>query len=192
MFAEISYRLATVADADAILEIYRPYVESTDITFETEIPSTEAFRARVAHILERYPYIVAEADGKILGYSYASSYRSRAGFLWTAELSVYVRRDLRRQGIGTHLYAILLDLLRMQGYRNAVAVVSHPNPGSERLHYHFGFRLAGVQLKCGYKNGRWCDVALFERPLRDYPNPPAAPVALSSLSSDAVAKVLKI
>ena len=192
MQSAICYRFATVEDAEAILNIYRPYVESTEITFETEVPTIEAFRERVCHVLRQYPYIVAEQDGAILGYCYASSYRPRAGFLWTAELSVYVRQDLRKQGIGTRLYAILLDLLRMQGYQNAVSVISHPNPGSERLHYHFGFRLAGLQYKCGYKNGRWCDVAVFERRLGDYPDPPPPPCPVSCLSAEDVKKVFEI
>lgn len=192
MSTVVRYRPATVEDSDAILEIYRPYIESTEVTFETAVPTKEQFRERVAAILERYPYVVAELDEEIVGYCYASSYRSRAGFLWTAELSVYVRQDCRKQGIGTHLYGILLDFLRMQGFCNAVSVVSHPNPGSEKLHYHFGFRFVGLQLKCGYKNGRWCDVALFERCLGDYPDPPAPPIPFGALPKDAVEKVLKI
>ncbi|MBO5220879.1 MAG: N-acetyltransferase [Clostridia bacterium] len=192
MHESVRYRLATPADADEILEIYRPYVESTAVTFETEVPSREAFRARVEHVLEQFPYVVAEADGQIVGYSYASPYRSRAGFRWTVELSVYVRSDLRGQGIGTRLFAALLDFLRMQGYRNAVSVISWPNESSARLHYHFGFRCAGIQLKCGYKNGHWCDVALFERCLGDYPDPPAEPIPFSSLSQEDVERVFKI
>ena len=190
MARNIRYRCATAEDSDAILEIYRPYVESTAVTFETDVPSREAFRRRVEGILEQYPYLVAEADGEIVGYSYASAYRPRAGFGWTAELSVYVRQDLRKMGIGTHLYAALLDFLRLQGYQNAVSVLSWPNPASEKLHYHFGFRCAGVQLKCGFKNGQWCDVAIFERRLGDYATPPASPVPFAPLDPEQVQKIL--
>lgn len=190
MEKQIRYRCATAEDSDAILEIYRPYVETTAVTFETSVPSREEFRQRVEGILKQFPYLVAEADGEILGYSYASPYRSRGGFGWTAELSVYVRQDLRSQGIGTHLYAALLDFLRLQGYQNAVSVLSWPNPASEKLHYHFGFRCAGVQLKCGFKNGQWCDVAIFERCLGDYPVPPAPPVPFTALDSGTVKKIL--
>lgn len=191
MSGTIIYRPAVAEDSDGILEIYRPYVEETAVTFETEAPAPEEFRLRVENILTQYPYVVAVQDGEIIGYCYASRYRPRAGYLWTAELSVYVRRDLRRQGIGTRLYAILLDLLRLQGYQNAVSVLSWPNPGSEHLHYHFGFRCAGVQLKCAYKNGRWCDVAIFERRLGDYPEPPAPPVPFRDLPEAEVARILK-
>jgi len=187
----IIYRTATVEDSDAILEIYRPYVESTSITFETAVPTREEFRARVAGILKQYPYVVAEQDGAVVGYSYASPYRPREGFSWTAELSVYVRQDLREHGIGTHLYAALLDFLRLQGYQTAVSVLSWPNPASERLHRHFGFRTAGMQIKCGYKNGQWCDVAILERRLGDYPNPPEKPIPFAQLPEETIARVLK-
>lgn len=188
----ITYRIATEEDAEALLEIYRPYVESTAVSFETEVPSPDAFRERIRRIRKQYPFLVAEQDGQAIGYSYASQYRTRAGFLWTAELSVYVRQDLRGNGIGTRLFAAVLDLLRLQGYRNAVSVVSLPNPPSEKLHYHFGFRLAGKQNKCGYKNGRWCDVGIFERPLSDYPDPPEVPIPFTQLQMESVEQILKI
>ena len=190
MSGAITYRIAVPEDSDAILEIYRPYAESTAVTFETESPTPEAFRKRTEEIMKQYPYLVALQDGTVVGYSYASPYRSRRGYLWTAELSVYVRKDLHGLGIGTHLYAALLDILRLQGYQNAVSVLSQPNPESERLHYHFGFRCVGVQLKCGFKNGRWCDVAVFERPLGDYPESPDTPLPFSKLSKETVDRIL--
>lgn len=190
MSGNITYRVATSSDAEEILEIYRPYIESTAVTFEQEVPSPEAFRDRVEHILTQYPYLVAEQDGRILGYCYASPYRSRAGFRWTAELSVYVRQGCQGNGIGTHLYAALLDLLRVQGYQNACSVVSWPNPGSEHLHGRFGFRFAGVQKKCGFKNGHWCDVAIFERCLGDHPILPQEPIPFPRLSQKEIERIL--
>ncbi len=187
----ITYRIATPEDSDAILEIYRPYVESTAVTFETAVPSSGEFYGRMQEILKQYPYLVAEADGEILGYAYASAYRSRAGFLWSPELSVYVRQGDHGNGIGSHLYAALLDILRLQGYQNACSVVSHPNPSSEKLHYRFGFRCVGIQKKCGYKCGRWCDVALFERPLGNYPQPPSEPIPFPDLPLEKIERILK-
>ncbi len=187
----ITYRVATPKDADAILEIYRPYVVSTTVTFETVVPTSEEFRQRVEGILAQYPYLVAESDGRILGYAYAGAYRSRAGFTWSPELSVYVRQGEQGNGIGTHLYGALLDLLRLQGYQNVCSILSWPNPGSEKLHQHFGFRFAGLQKKCGFKNGEWRDVAILERRLGDYPTPPAPPIPFPQLPEDEVLRILK-
>lgn len=187
----ITYRIATLSDCDAILEIYRPYVESTAVTFETAVPSSAEFYERMQEILKQYPYLVAESDGEILGYAYASAYRSRAGFLWSPELSVYVRQGHHGNGIGSHLYAALLDILRLQGYQNACSVVSHPNVESEKLHHRFGFRCVGVQKRCGYKCGHWCDVALFERPLGNYPQPPSEPIPFPELPLEKIERILK-
>lgn len=191
MSGTVTYRIATPADADSILDIYRPYIESTTVTFETVVPTSAEFRRRVEGTLTQYPYLVAEADGTVLGYAYASSYRSRAGFAWTPELSVYVRQGYQGNGIGTHLYGALLDLLRLQGYQNVCSVLSWPNPGSEKLHNHFGFRFAGLQKKCGFKYGQWCDVAILERRLGDYPEPPPTPIPFPELPREEVARILK-
>ncbi len=191
MSGVITYRIATLTDAEEILDIYRPYVESTAVTFETVVPASEEFRRRVEEILKQYPYLVAEEDGKILGYAYASSYRFRAGFAWTAELSVYVRQGYQGNGIGTRLYAALLDLLRLQGYQNACSVLSCPNPQSEKLHNRFAFRLVGIQKKCGFKCGQWRDVAILERPLGDTPTPPPAPIPFPQLPTEEVERILK-
>lgn len=190
MFSVETYRFATPDDAEILLSIYRPYVESSPVTFEWTVPTAEEFRARVEKISAQYPYLVAERDGEIIGYAYAGPYRSREGFRWTAELSVYVKKGLQGQGVGTHLYARLLDLLRLQGYLNVCAVVSWPNPGSAKLHEHFAFRCGGIQKKCGFKDGHWCDVAIFERPLADYPVPPAEPIPITRLPDDAVARIM--
>ncbi len=187
----ITYRIATLEDGDAILDIYRPYVESTTVTFETTVPTPEEFRRRMEGILLQFPFLVAEAEGRILGYAYASPYRPRAGFAWTPELSVYVWEGCHGNGIGSHLYAALLDLLRIQGYQNVCAIVSWPNPESEKLHGRFGFRLAGLQKKCGFKHGQWCDVAIFERRLGDYPEPPPSPIPFPHLSSEEIQRILK-
>ena len=191
MLGIITYRIATPSDFEEILDIYRPYVESTTVTFETVVPTGEEFHHRIETTLEQYPYLVAECDGKILGYAYASAYRSRAGFNWTPELSVYVRQGYHGNGIGSHLYAALLDLLRLQGYQNVCSVLSYPNPESEKLHNRFAFRLVGLQKKCGYKCGRWCDVAILERPLGDHPTPPSAPITFPQLPKETVDKILK-
>ena len=108
-------RSATPDDAAALAAIYRPYVEGTAITFEYEAPSAEEFSSRIAHTLERYPYLVAadKADPfHLLGYAYASVYHGRAAYSWSVETSIYVAKSERTKGIGRALHAELEDELR--------------------------------------------------------------------------------
>ena len=104
---ERTFRVARPEDAEALLAIYAPYVEETAITFEYEVPSVEAFRARIAHTLATYPYIVAVEDEKIIGYAYVGRLHERAAYDWSVETSIYVARDRKRCGIGGQLYCEL-------------------------------------------------------------------------------------
>lgn len=97
---DITIRTASEKDAASLLEIYAYYVSNTAVTFEYDVPSQEDFRDRIACTLNKYPYLVAEIDGEIVGYSYAGSFNSRAAYEHSAEVSVYVRRDRKKQGIG--------------------------------------------------------------------------------------------
>ena len=113
----MNIRLARPSDASTLLAIYAPYVENTAITFEYEVPTIEDFANRIEKTLEKYPYLVAEEDGLILGYAYASTYYARAAYDWAVELSVYVSQDARGKGVGSKLYDKLEDLLEQMGYR---------------------------------------------------------------------------
>ena len=93
-------RTACAEDAPGLLEIYAPYVENTMITFEYQVPSPGEFKERICRTLENYPYLVAEADGRLLGYAYASAFKDRAAYAWSAETSIYVRQNYRRNGVG--------------------------------------------------------------------------------------------
>ena len=96
----LTIREASVKDAAELLEIYRPYVEHTNVSFEYETPSGEEFAGRIAHTLERYPYLVAQNDeGEILGYAYASAFKSREAYDWSVELSIYVKDNVHRQTV---------------------------------------------------------------------------------------------
>ena len=86
-------RIARGEDAEKLLEIYAPYVENTAITFEYDVPSIEEFRERIEHTLSRYPYLVAERDGEIMGYAYASAFKARAAYAWAVGTSIYIRTD---------------------------------------------------------------------------------------------------
>ena len=97
-------RQATIKDAKELLAIYAPYVLETAITFEYEVPALEEFANRIEKITEKYPYLVAEVDGEIVGYAYASTFKDRAAYDWCVETSIYLAKDMGGKGIGKLLY----------------------------------------------------------------------------------------
>ena len=148
-------RLAKPSDARSLLDIYAPYVENTAITFEYEVPTIGDFAIRIEKTLEKYPYLVAEEDGVVLGYAYASTYYARAAYDWAVELSVYVSLDSRGQGVGTKLYDALEYLLDQMGYVHFLACISLPNEASLTLHRKRGYQQVAHFPKIGYKFNRW-------------------------------------
>ena len=158
-------RFAVEQDAEALLEIYRPYVETTSITFETEVPTVEEFAGRIRETLTKFPYLVIEEDRELLGYAYAHPFHTRAAYGWTVESSVYVRQDVRHGHIGTLLYEALLERLERQGAYNVCAVVTVPNAPSVAFHKRMGFVSAGILPDFGYKLGEWHGVEYLYRHL---------------------------
>ena len=187
----VTLRRAHLEDAEAILEIYAPYIRNTNITFEYEVPSLSEFRDRMAGIMEGYPYLICEIDGIAAGYAYAHRYKERAAYQWDAELSVYLREGCERRGIGQAFYTALMEILKEQHVRNVYGIVTSPNPPSEALHAAMGFRLAGVSLKTGYKLGKWIDVSCFERPLGDPDSPPEELLTVHQVPQERIAQILQ-
>ena len=177
-------RLATEADAAGIAAIYAPIVASSPISFETDPPSAADIAKRVRDTMVKYPWLIEELDGEVAGYAYATSHRVRAAYQWCVETSVYVDGRYRRRGIGQRLYGVLFDLLRLQGYVNAYAGITLPNPASVSLHEAVGFTPIGVYRKIGYKVGQWHDVGWWERPLGEYSPDPSAPKLLIDVMVD--------
>ena len=165
----IRIRTATEADAPALLAIYRPYVEMTAASFETVPPTVDEFAARIAKAVAGWQWLVAEGDGKIVGYAYGGLHRERSAYRWSTEVSAYVHPDDHRRGIGRALYTRLLDDLARKGYCSAFAAITVPNDGSIALHRSVGFEPIGVFGSVGRKFGKWHDVAWFQRFLRDAP-----------------------
>lgn len=120
-------------DAAALLAIYAPYVRETAITFEYDAPSEKEFAGRIAHTLEKFPYLVAENDGEIVGYAYAGAFHPRAAYQWCAEMSVYVKRDARRMGVGRKLYDAMETILSMQRLTNVEACIAVPSAPDAHL-----------------------------------------------------------
>lgn len=184
-------RLATPDDAQGMLEIYAPYITDTSFTFESEVPTTEAFARRIASYLRHWPWLVYEVDGKVAGYAYGSRYRERVGYQWCVECSVYVHDDYHRRGIAKALYAALFRILKLQGYFNVYAVINLPNDRSVQLHEACGFRWFANYEKVGYKLGKWKTVGWWQLTLNDYIDNPPAPLPIPELDPQAVQDILK-
>jgi len=179
---EGSLRVATPEDASAIRSIYAPYVESTPISFETEAPTTAEMADRIERIHEQYPWLVYESEeGSVRGYATAGPLRPMGAYGWTAELTVYVAEDAQWSGIGTVLYTTLLESLTEQGYYNAAAAVTLPNPASVQLHEKHGFEPVGTFPAVGNKDGEWHDVQWWYRQLAERPEDPVPPKPFSAI-----------
>jgi phosphinothricin acetyltransferase len=177
-------RLARDNDAGAILAIYTPIVRETSVSFEVEPPDEGEMRRRIAETLAFFPWLVYERDGEVLGYAYATRYRLRAAYQWSVEVTVYVRSGTQRSGVGRSLYQSLFAVLRLQGFGNAYAAITLPNPASVGLHEALGFRAVGVMEGVGYKLGAWHDVGWWQLALQPRPTSPEPPRALEGLRDD--------
>ena len=162
---------AAPEDAARLLEIYAPYVQETAISFEYEPPTEEEFRRRIENTLGRYPYLVLRQDGQIQGYAYAGPFHARAAYDWCCETSIYLRRGAAGQGMGRALYEALEEALGQMGILNLYAIVAVPEEEEDAyltcnsldFHRHLGFEPVGVYHRCGYKFGRWYNVACMEK-----------------------------
>lgn len=185
-------RFASPEDAPALLEIYRPYVEKTTISFETEVPSCEEFAERIREYSRDFPYLVAEEDGTVLGYAYAHPFHERAAYAWTVESSIYVSELARGRHIGKKLYEALFALLKAQGIKNVCAVVTIPNEPSMAFHQKLGFRAGAMLPGFGYKLGQWCGVAYLYRALdENRQDCPEKPVGIHGLPPEFCRSVLE-
>lgn len=194
----IHIRIAAPADAEAILAVYAPYIRSTAITFEYEVPSPEEFRWRITGALTRHPYLVAEQNGAILGYAYTRPFIGRAASSWAAEASIYLRGDACKQGLGRRLYQVLEDISRAQNILNlnaSIAVPAEPgedpyvNRNSADFHAHLGYRQAAEFHRCGYKFGRWYNLIWMEKFIGEHTAGPAPVIPFPELGREALEKL---
>lgn len=179
----VEIRIATLADAEAVLEIYKPFVTDTVVTFEEIVPSVSEFRERMASILTECPYLLCLINGRIVGYAYASAYRSRSSYRWNREVTVYIHPDGQRKNIGTALYYALIEILKKQNFANLLAVVTLPNEGSARLHERVGFTPCAVFNQVGYKMNQWHKVGWWELALIPSDESPKEPVLFSDFDA---------
>ena len=170
-------RIATEKDIPEILSIYAPYVENTTYSFEYDVPCLRSFTQRFYDITAKYPWLVWEENGVILGYAYASPPYTRAAYSWCAEPSVYLRPEAQGRGIGRRLYTALEHIMTAQGYRVLYAIITEENTGSLAFHQALGYCQVGLFSRCGLKFDRWLSVVWMEKHLNsvgipsDFPAP---------------------
>ncbi|MGE8499535.1 MAG: N-acetyltransferase family protein [Pseudomonas sp.] len=160
-------RAAVAADIPAVAAIYADHVLNGTASFEIEPPSVDDMHQRHAAVLAAgLPYLIAERDGEVLGYAYATPYRPRPAYRHTVENSVYVATDQAGQGIGRALLGELIGQMERGDWRQMVAVIGDSeNRASIALHERLGFRRVGVFESVGFKHGRWLDTVLMQRSL---------------------------
>jgi L-amino acid N-acyltransferase YncA len=168
-------RAVGLSDAPRLAEIYAPYIEGSVVSFELTAPDAEEMASRIARISTTYPWLVAESDGRVIGYAYACENRSRPAYRWGVEVTIYLDQAARGLGIGRRLYSTLFSILREQGYINAYGIITLPNPASVGIHEALGFVQAGVFRHAGFKNGSWLDVGWYQLTLSDLPDTPSEP-----------------
>ena len=163
-------------DAAACAAIYAPHVREGAASFEETAPSAQAMARRIAAISRTHPWLVAERDGAVAGYAYASPHRDRAAYRWAADVTVYVDSRRHRSGIGRELYEGLLPLLARQKLHVACAGIALPNDASVALHEALGFERVGVYRAIGFKGGSWRDVGWWQTRLAPATAPPDEPL----------------
>jgi phosphinothricin acetyltransferase len=176
-------RLAQEADADAIAAIYGPIVDATAISFEIVPPGRHEMARRLSETLRAYPWLVCDLEGQVAGYAYASRHHERSAYQWSVNASVYVDSRYQRRGVGHGLYLSLFAILAAQGFVNAYAGITLPNPGSVGLHEAMGFEKLGVYRNVGFKLGAWHDVGWWQLTLKEHVDSPREPMDLASVAS---------
>jgi len=170
MNTQLKIRDADINDAERLVEIYAPYITETAVSFEYDVPTVDEFKERIKNIKEKYPYLVCEKDGNIVGYVYASAYSKREAYDWTVGTSIYVDKNFRRMGIGSLLYSHLEEELKKIGIENLLAGVAYcerEDPyltkDSYKFHLREGYVMAGHLKDVGKKFDRYYDLLWMQK-----------------------------
>ena len=176
-------RMATHLDSFSILEIYSPFIKDSTVTFECKLPTVAEFRKRIIEVTKKYPWLVCEVNGEIIGYAYASQYNKRQAYDWSVDYSIYIKPDFHRRGIANALYFGLTQLLKLQGYNNAYVGITLPNSKSKSFHEAFGFKNVGVYHNVGYKLNGWRDVLWMEYAIAKHSSQPLNPKMINEIKN---------
>lgn len=189
-------REATEEDVPALREIYAYYVKNTAATFEYQPPSVEDFSERIVSARKRYPYLLIEHEFEILGFAFAHAFRERPAYDYAAEVTIYLREDMRHRGLGRVIYTALEDELRRMGVRSLYACVAllsgedeHLTTDSPQFHEALGYRRCGEFCNCGYKFGKWYTMVWMEKVIGAFSAHPEPLTAYPALIKDAAQNV---
>lgn len=149
-------------DAAACAAIYAPHVEGSAVSFEERAPDAAELAQRIERYGASHAWLVAEREGEVVGYAYATAFNERPAYRWSAGVSVYVAEGEHGRGAGRALYEALFDRLRERGFRMACAGITLPNEASVGLHESLGFEQVGMNPEIGWKNGAWRDVGWWQ------------------------------
>jgi L-amino acid N-acyltransferase YncA len=149
-------------DAAACAAIYAPHVEHSAVSFEERAPDAVELAARIERYGASHAWLVAEREGRVVGYAYATAFNERPAYRWSTSVSVYVAEGESGRGVGRALYGALFERLRGRGFRMACAGITLPNEASCGLHESLGFELVGVNREIGWKDGAWHDVGWYQ------------------------------
>ncbi len=190
--SKICFRMATIDDAQDILDVYEPYILNTPITFEFNPVPLDEFKERINRISKQFPYILCVIDDVVAGYAYCSYYLEKEGFSWDCEITVYVDPKYHKRGIATALYKILISLVEKQGYYNIYSLICVPNESSVNLHKKYGFKEVGVYYNTAYKLSKWRDLLVMTKCLREYDINPKKPISVHQVDKEFVNNLLTL
>ncbi|GHA31444.1 N-acetyltransferase [Salinimicrobium marinum] len=181
MSDKFSLRLVTEQDVHEVLDIYKPYVQNTIVSFEYDVPTIEEYLQRIKTNTVDYPWLVGLRNKEIIGYAYAGRHRNRTAYQWSPESTIYLSPEVHGKGVARILYDTLFRLLRLQGYCNVYAGIGLPNDRSTRFHRALGFEEIGIFKKVGYKHGNWHDTQWFQLQLNEPVLEPPTPKKLDEV-----------
>ena len=182
-------RMARAEDAQALADIFRPYVLETAVAFEYNPPGAGHFRELIENRLRKYPFLVAEENGEIMGYLYVSPFKARPAYDWAIETSIYIRRECRGKGYGRMLHDRMEELLKKQNILSMYACIAYTEVEdqylvnhSKRFHTHMGYELTATFPKCGYKFNKWYDIIWMHKEIGQHGDDPAPIIPITELN----------
>lgn len=170
--SNIEICIANKDDIKYILDIYSYYILNSSATFEIDIPDFYEFANRVEHIQEKYPYLVAKINNKVVGYTYASPLRTRKAYEYSCETTIYLHYNFINKSIGTKLYNTIFDYLKKQNILNIYACITYSNTESVFFHKKFGFKKVAHFHNCGFKHNVWHDILWLEKTIGKHSKKP--------------------